>query len=1558
MDTKRFSLRKSLLSLLVAVLLTFTLIACGDNDADLVEEALDSLAIVFASGDDADNVTRNLNLPTTVGDVTITWSSSNPTVVSNAGVVTRQFTDVTVTLTATAVLNDVTETADFEVKVIRVDVQAALDAIALTGDNISYNATTEKYTVVGNVTLPATSNGVAVAWESSIPAVMSNAGAVTRPAYGENDANILLIATINNVEREFEIVVPAITEKPAALILQEASDQLLLAGTSNGVSQNLTLPTTVGTEGVTVTWSSDTPAVISNTGVVVRTEVNVTVVLTATLHYGTETLEKEFEVVVLAAENFELVADIAEAISISKDGLSYNRTYVKINAVTIMGITNDGVVFADDSGFLFAYMGSRRDDLVVGDVYDVIGLTDRYFGSWQLNNTAVSATPVIWIESDAAVTVVTPVVANSVTDMMANHAIPTTEAPDIDYVYYRLTAKVRVQNPGDNYGTVFVNPDYVGDDIPTAPNSAHATDGVMIYYQSNKAAFDAFDGVTVTFNALFYGYRSDRTVFTILFIETVDDIENTLTDTELVDVAGLSLQNNFMTEYTEATTVSLPSSLLGTSIAWASSHDTLIDPVTGAVTLPAEGQVEVTLTATITLNAVEKEFTYKINVGELELSTIADARLEDNMTKVLIEGVITGFAYNTSFNNATVYIQDATAGVNLYRLSGTGVADLVVGDKISVVGMKNTSNGLVRIQDFEEYELISSGNAFVPVEVVEADEFINFQSQFVYVTGTLKAKPNVSTTGWDDSTVVQVGAKEVKLYIHHPGDMDATERTALVDLLNGLEAGDTISAFGPMGWYNAPQIVVYAPEHIVVGGYVELTDAQKAEQAAGLLTIPTEIEETTTLALPATGAHSSTVTWVSSDNAVINDATGEVVLPATGNVTVTLTATVTVGVEEFVRVETITVGEIIRTVAYARAAAVDTVMTIEATISAVAFDSSDRGVVFVEDANDGIYLYKVPADYKADLVVGNTIKFRGNRAVFGDLAQINNFVSVEVVTTGNTVTPTVVTDPTMLPTYEGQLVSITGYLREEYAGTPSNFYLVTTAGTFTIRLVSGSDQVTAVRDAAQASLVGVAEGTEVTIVAGLGRYFNNFQIMLFNDTQVTLGAVGSDVELGAVAVAHMDLPAADNEVVADLTLPATGLFGTTYVWTSSNTAVITDAGVVTRPEYPAADAVVTMSYEFKMGETVLDSGAVEFTVLATEEVIVDGETLLYHFDYTTGHGTSYQDPELAVDFTNLVDSSAFSTTLYRVSANTATIAEQITSRALVISPRLGGTNTGEAYVVMDFGTDVINKLEFETYFWNSSAEAYFTTYVLQVWNADTSEWVLVQDLLADITTTLVVNQLVIEGIEGSVFRFYATGGQDGGNTARVLLDNVKAYEVEEVVEAGTLMIYELYGGGGNSGATYSNDYVVLYNGTSAAIDLSAYSLHYASSTGVFNATYNKFDLVGTIEAGGYFLIQLAGGTTVTDKPLPTPDQSSSVINMAGSNGKIALAMGSVADLTLSGSGDPAVVDFVGFGTANDFETAATPALSNTTSAQRTSFVDSNDNSVDFAVVTPDLSYLS
>jgi endonuclease/exonuclease/phosphatase family metal-dependent hydrolase len=132
---------------------------------------------------------------------------------------------------------------------------------------------------------------------------------------------------------------------------------------------------------------------------------------------------------------------------------------------------------------------------------------------------------------------------------------------------------------------------------------------------------------------------------------------------------------------------------------------------------------------------------------------------------------------------------------------------------------------------------------------------------------------------------------------------------------------------------------------------------------------------------------------------------------------------------------------------------------------------------------------------------------------------------------------------------------------------------------------------------------------------------------------------------------------------------------------------------------------------------------------------------------------------------------------------------------------------------------------------------------------------------------------------------------------------------------GHLIISQLYGGGGNTGSVYSNDFVELYNPTNAAIDLSTYSLQYAAVTGTFSSS-NTLPLTGSVQAGHYFLIKLASGAT-TPASLPTPDlePSSHVLNLSGTGGKLAL----VPSTTTLASGCPAVsayTDFVGWGTAN------------------------------------------
>src|SRR5690349_2178200 len=80
-------------------------------------------------------------------------------------------------------------------------------------------------------------------------------------------------------------------------------------------------------------------------------------------------------------------------------------------------------------------------------------------------------------------------------------------------------------------------------------------------------------------------------------------------------------------------------------------------------------------------------------------------------------------------------------------------------------------------------------------------------------------------------------------------------------------------------------------------------------------------------------------------------------------------------------------------------------------------------------------------------------------------------------------------------------------------------------------------------------------------------------------------------------------------------------------------------------------------------------------------------------------------------------------------------------------------------------------------------------------------------------------------------------------------------------------ISQVYGGGGNSGATYNNDFIELFNPGAAPVSVAGWSVQYASSTGT---SWQRTDLTGTIAAHGYYLIQESAGAGGTVS-LPTPD---------------------------------------------------------------------------------------
>ena len=165
-----------------------------------------------------------------------------------------------------------------------------------------------------------------------------------------------------------------------------------------------------------------------------------------------------------------------------------------------------------------------------------------------------------------------------------------------------------------------------------------------------------------------------------------------------------------------------------------------------------------------------------------------------------------------------------------------------------------------------------------------------------------------------------------------------------------------------------------------------------------------------------------------------------------------------------------------------------------------------------------------------------------------------------------------------------------------------------------------------------------------------------------------------------------------------------------------------------------------------------------------------------------------------------------------------------------------------------------------------------------------------------------------------------------------------------LIKVNHLVISQVYGGGGNAGTVYKNDFIEIFNPTASPISVAGWSVQYASSTGT---SWSLTNLSGSIAAGKYYLVQQAAGTGGTTN-LPTPD-AIGAIAMSTSAGKVALVNTTTA---LSGAcpSSASIVDFIGYGNGTSCsETAVTATLTSTTAAIRADAgcTDIDNNSTDF-----------
>lgn len=122
-----------------------------------------------------------------------------------------------------------------------------------------------------------------------------------------------------------------------------------------------------------------------------------------------------------------------------------------------------------------------------------------------------------------------------------------------------------------------------------------------------------------------------------------------------------------------------------------------------------------------------------------------------------------------------------------------------------------------------------------------------------------------------------------------------------------------------------------------------------------------------------------------------------------------------------------------------------------------------------------------------------------------------------------------------------------------------------------------------------------------------------------------------------------------------------------------------------------------------------------------------------------------------------------------------------------------------------------------------------------------------------------------------------------------------------------IVVSGAYGGGGNNGSIYKNDYVELYNTTSSDINLEGYTLYYISATGTSATVTNTYTFVAgdIILANSFALIKAAAGAGTQpvwpiDFDFDVSGASGSNFAMAAGSGKV-LLLSAYQDLSTSGS---------------------------------------------------------
>lgn len=340
--------------------------------------------------------------------------------------------------------------------------------------------------------------------------------------------------------------------------------------------------------------------------------------------------------------------------------------------------------------------------------------------------------------------------------------------------------------PVHTYYTVSVADSIANGTVTAAPASAEAGDTITVTAQPALG----YELATLTYT---YGTTtSNINMETMKFVMPASDVTVNATFTELAAVATPTF-TPAAGSYISVQLASIACATEGATIYYTLDGT---DPTTESAVYAEAFTVSTTTTVKAFAvkegmnNSAIASVTYTI----IEPMTIAAARALENNQYALVQGIV------TFIDGRNIYVQDATAGIDLYLNNNTVPTTLALGDMVKGYGKKTVYNGLTELtaingSDENQFLVLSSGNP-LPVAVKTIAEILEDHAgdKMLQSTRVQIVDATVGTINNANNTPITQGESTLNIY--------------KLPVVEGLLEGDIMTVTGIVGCYNNPQLRV------------------------------------------------------------------------------------------------------------------------------------------------------------------------------------------------------------------------------------------------------------------------------------------------------------------------------------------------------------------------------------------------------------------------------------------------------------------------------------------------------------------------------------------------------------------------------------------------------------------------------------------------------------------------------------------------------------------------------------------------------------------------------